>query len=161
MLKLYKKISGNLHYWETWDKNTITAIIHWGVVGEKGESKEMKSSLFSNFRKKVQQETNEKISEGFNEIPEEELKRLVIEYKIENHGTDKDIDKRHRLENKLNEILGWRGLGHCDGGSMGSGTMEVFCFVISFDIAKKVMEAELKHTDFSDYLKISDENMGI
>lgn len=55
-LKLYKNIDGKIQYWETWDVNEKTASVHWGVLGEKGEDKEVKSDLFTNFRKKVQKE---------------------------------------------------------------------------------------------------------
>lgn len=58
------------------------------------------------------------------------------------------------LEDKLNDILGWNGLGYCDGGSIGSGTMEAACFVVNFDIAKRVVEEELKGTEFADYNRI-------
>jgi hypothetical protein len=154
MLKLYKRDSGGLMYWETWDKNSRAGIVHWGNVGEKGESKEVSSGLFSNFRKDIQKEINVKIGEGFIEILEESLDRLVIEYKIEGMGTEEDLAKRHLLESKMNEFLGWRGLGHCDGGSIGSGTMEILCFVVDFNVAKKLIEEELKQTEFSDFSKI-------
>lgn len=69
-------------------------------------------------------------------------------------GDVEDLDKRHRLEDKMNETLGWTGLGMCDGGSIGSGTMEVCCYVVDFDIAKRVIEEDLKGTEFEGYTKI-------
>ena len=57
----------------------------------------------------------------------------------------------------MNETLGWAGLGHCDGGSIGSDTMEVCCFVVDFDIAKSVIEADLQGTEFADFTRIYDE----
>src|SRR5690606_19910390 len=36
MLKLYKLIDNQLHYWETWDKDEKSAIVHWGIVGQRG-----------------------------------------------------------------------------------------------------------------------------
>jgi hypothetical protein len=36
--------------------------------------------------------------------------------------------------------------------------MEVCCFVIDFDIAKKIIEQDLKDTEFADYTRIFDEN---
>jgi len=47
---------------------------------------------------------------------------LEVECKIEGFGTVSDLDKRHKLEGVLNELLGWTGLGHVDGSSIGSGT---------------------------------------
>ncbi|MTH17335.1 WGR domain-containing protein [Flavobacterium sp. LC2016-01] len=154
MLKLYKLTDNQLNYWETWDKDEKTAIVHWGVVGQRGQDKEVKSGLFSNFRKTVQKEINEKLKEGYAEFDEDKLSFLEIEYKIDGFGTEQDLEKRHRLENKLDGILGWTGLGHTDGGSIGSGTMEAGCMVVDFEIAKKVIEVNLKNTEFADYSRI-------
>lgn len=154
MLKLYKSIGNQLYYWETWDKDSKTAIIHWGIVGQKGQTKEVKSSLLSNFRKIVHKEINEKIKEGYTEFSEDKTSFLEIEYIVDGFGTEQDLEKRHRLEEKMDEVLGWTGLGHTDGGSIGSGTMEVGCIVVDFDIAKNVIEESLKGTEFNNYSRI-------
>ena len=154
MLKLYKLIDNQLNYWETWDKDTKTAIVHWGVVGQRGQDKEIKGGLFLNFRKIVQKEIDEKLKEGYTEFDEDKVSFLEIEFKIDGFGTEQDLDKRHRLEERMDEVLGWTGLGNTDGGSSGSGTMEVGCVVVDFDIAKKVIEQDLKNTEFADYTRI-------
>jgi predicted DNA-binding WGR domain protein len=154
MLKLYKAIDNQLNYWETWEQDAKTAVIHWGIVGHRGQNKEIKSGLLSNFEKIVQKEINDKIKDGFAEFDEDDMAFLEVEYKIEGFGSEKDLEKRHKLEEHLNELLGWTGLGHVDGGSMGSGTMEAGCMVVDFDVAKKVIEKDLKNTEFSDYSRI-------
>lgn len=154
MLKLYKLIDNQLHYWETWDKDEQTAIVHWGIVGETGQYKEVKNGFFSNFRKTVQKGIDEKLKDGYAEFNEDNYAFLEIEYEIDGFGTEKDLDKRHRLEEKMNEVLGWTGLGNTDGGSIGSGTMEVGCIVVDFEIAKKVIEEKLKDTEFGNYSRI-------
>ncbi len=58
----------------------------------------------------------------------------------------------------MNETLGWTGLGNCDGGSIGSGTMEVCCFVADFEVAKSVIAANLKGTEFENYTRNYNEN---
>jgi len=158
MLKLYKKIDDKLVYWETWDKDSKTGIVHWGAVGDKGESREIKSGLFSSIRKTIQKEIELKISEGYAEIDDEQNVYLEIEYIIDGFGTDQDLDKRHRLESKMDEVLGWTGLGGTDGGSIGSGTMEVGCVVVDFEIAKNVIEKSLKGTEFENYSRIFNMN---
>jgi hypothetical protein len=158
MLKLYKKVNQEIHYWETWDKNDKTGIVHWGIVGNHGQNKEVKSALFSNFRKQIQKEINEMTTQGFGQVDTDDHYTLLIEYKVNGMGTVEDIEKRTRLQDKMDLVLGWSGLGHCDGGSIGSGTMEVCCFVIDFEIAKRVIEENLKNTEFADYTRIFDEN---
>ncbi len=71
MLKLYKRFDNQLHYWETWEKDEKTAIIHWGLVGLRGQDKEIKGGLFSSFRKTVQKEIEDKLNEGYIEFDEE------------------------------------------------------------------------------------------
>ncbi len=159
MLKLYKEINGVLHYWETWDEDDKTGLVHWGTVGENGEQKKVKSTLLKNFHKIIQQEINEKINEGYEQIDEDDLKFLIIEYKLNSDfGNEEDLEKRHRLEAKMNEDLGWSGIGHCDGGSNGMGTMEVACLVVDFDFAKKFIENKLENTEFSNYNRIYEDN---
>ena len=158
MLKLYKNIDNTLHYWETWDKDDKTGIVHWGIVGQRGEDKEVKSTLLENFRKKIQKEVTAITMDGFDEIDIDDHYTLLIEFKVDGMGTPEDLEKRTRLQDKMDETLGWTGLGHCDGGSIGSGTMEVCCFVVDFEIAKSVIELDLKETEFSNYTRIFDEN---
>ena len=158
MLKLYKRTDNGIHYWETWDKDDKTALVHWGIVGQRGQDKEVKSGFFLNFRKVVQKEIDNLITNGFEEIDIEDHYTLLIEFKVEGMGTPEDVEKRTRLQNRMDSTLGWTGLGNCDGGSIGSDTMEVCCLVVDFDIAKQVIEQDLKNTEFADYVRIFDEN---
>jgi predicted DNA-binding WGR domain protein len=154
MLKLHKLIDGKLHYWEIWDTQEKSAIIHWGKVGEPGESQELKSGFLSDYKKTVQKEISRKRNEGYEEIADDDHAFLEIEYMVDGFGTEEDLDKRHRLEEMMDDFLGWSGLGYCDGGSIGSGTMEVGCVVVDFEIAKKAIEDHLKGTEYADYSRI-------
>lgn len=55
---------------------------------------------------------------GFADVDEDDHRCLLVEYAVGGMGTTRDVDKRHALEGRLNELLGWTGLGHCDGGSI-------------------------------------------
>ena len=154
MIKLYKTLDNELHYWEAWDNENNSATIHWGKVGQKGDSKIIKSRLFSNYFKEIQKESRKKLNSGYVNAEDMNIMFLEIVYSIEGMGNENDLNKRHTLENRINELLGWTGLGHVDGGSIGSGTMEVGCEVVNFDIAKKVIIENLKGSEFSDYKEI-------
>lgn len=152
MLKLYKKIGKETYYWETWDKDKKTAIIHRGVVGSYGENKEINSTIFSYFRKQVQIEIDKVIAEGFNAIDLSDHIILTIEYKTDKKTKSPDAaEKLQKLEQRLNALLGWTGLGHCGGVENGS---SVSCFVVDDKIAKKVIEENLKDTVWGDYKRI-------
>jgi len=151
MLKLYKFTDALKSYWETWDNDGVHTI-HWGTLGTRGSSRELKSSFFKKATSEIQKEIDQRVAEGFR--PVEDHATLLIEFTVDGMGSGADVEKRHRLEERMNETLGWTGLGHCDGGSIGSGTMEVCCLVVDFETAKRVIEADLKDTEFSNYTRI-------
>jgi hypothetical protein len=61
--------------------------------------------------------------------PDDELYPVVIQYRIEGHGTMQDYDRRVKIETLLDDFLSEFDLGYLDGGDIGSGTVNVFCFV--------------------------------
>ena len=144
MLKLYKRDKGKVTaYHEAWI-NGSKIVEHWGQLSRKGKTREHRCQ-----KKLSQQENIERVlasvmSEGFEPIGNDGHSLLLIEYKIEGWGNAEDLTKRHALQDRMDETLGWTGLGHCDGGSIGSGTMDVYCFVVDFDIAKGVIEKDLR-----------------
>ncbi len=156
MLKLYRLTEDKKEYWETWDNDDGSHTVHWGELGTQGESKVVKPSFFKKPQEKIQKEINDLIEKGFHQ-PEHEF-TLMIEYEVDGFGTSDDLDKRTRLQDRMNETLGWTGLGHCDGGSIGSGTMEVCNYVVDFEVAKRVIENDLKGTEFENYTRIYDED---
>ncbi len=97
------------------------------------------------------------VSSGF--LPAEEEFTLLVEFTVDGMSSGEDVAKRHKLEDRLNETLGWTGLGNCDGGSIGSGTMEVCNYVVDVDIAKEVIANDLEGTEFQNYTRIYCEEM--
>ncbi len=153
MQKLYKKSQEALLYQEAWVEGGLL-YHHWGQIGETGEHTAnavkkgaSKSKLIAGALKKARED-------GYSPIDDDDRAVLQIEFKVVGFGTEADFDKRQKLQNRMNETLGWVGIGHCDGGSSGSGTMEVCCYVVDYDIARRVVESDLKGTEFDDYLRI-------
>lgn len=147
MLKLYKDTPEGLVYWETWE-NDRTHTIHWGKVGEVGDSKKLPISLFKNSKRVIRQEIKARRDEGYAE--REELDVLIIQFRLDNWGNSSDLERRQKIESLMNECLGWTGLGHCDGGDIGSGTINIFCLVVDPYAAVVPIVADLtKHDELS------------
>ncbi|HEY6095732.1 MAG TPA: hypothetical protein VIU93_12345 [Gallionellaceae bacterium] len=158
MLKLYRFVGDKKEYWETWDNENGSHTVHWGDLGSRGETKTIKSSLLKKAESIIQEEMDRLVGHGYRPIDDEDHATLLIEFAVDGMGTKEDAEKRHRLEDRMNETLGWTGLGACDGGSIGSGTMEVCNYVVDFDLAKAVIERDLADTEFSNYTRIFDED---
>ena len=158
MLKLCHLTGDQPRYWETWDAGDGTHVVHWGVLGERGESKTVAEAGGQPPEEQIQRDVDQRLEEGYAPADEEDYAVVLIEYPVDGFGTEEYLEKRHRLEDRMNETLGWTGLGACDGGSIGSGTMEVCCLVVDFELARRVIEDDLKDTEFNDYSRIYDED---
>ena len=157
MIKLYKNTDGAGEYWETWDNEDGTHTVHWGALGTRGSSRTVRDRLFKKASRAIQAEIDARTALGFAPVPLAQHAVLLIEYAVEGMGGPADLDKRYRLQDRMNETLGWTGLGHCDGGSIGGGTMEVCNFVVDFALARQVIEKDLAGTEFADFTRIYDE----
>ena len=131
-IKLYKSTSEGILYWEMWGHSGIYTM-HWGKLGDRGQSHDFHSSAFPKAAATVEGERKRRLDEGYREWPK--LTQVVLQYRIEGMGNPKDLKKRHDIEDLMNETLGWTGLGHCDGGDIGKGTINVFCQVVDASVA--------------------------
>jgi hypothetical protein len=153
MVKLYKEVDGKLHYHEAWVHNgNITE--HWGVVGELGQTQKHKLLAEWSEDEGINSVLKGALDDGFQPVELEQHAVLFIEYAISGYGTREDLDKQNRLQERMDEILGWSGLGHCDGGSRGIGTMQVCCLVVDYDTARRLIQSALRASEFADYSRI-------
>ncbi len=160
MIKLYKREpDGRISaYHEVWAEPENRRLIeHWGQLGKKGRTRAHRAKILRSLKNQFDKLLAAPRRNGFAQINPADESTLIVEYPVDGFGTLEDLDKRHALEEALQEILGWTGLGVCDGGSIGSGTMEAVCLVVDFDLAKSVIADALKHTEFEDYSRIHQE----
>jgi hypothetical protein len=150
MVKLYKRSDGRLLYREAWvDGEDV--VEHVGACGERGSISQHPAAGPARQREAIDTITAAAKADGFKTIPETRLIGLVVGKELSGAGTREDLRRRHALEDFLNEVTGWLGLGHCDGGSSGSGSMEAFCLVVDYEIAAEAIARELVASPFSDF----------
>jgi hypothetical protein len=140
MLKLYKRSEAELLYWEAWDSGR-ELVIHEGVVGDTGTSRTVKLRVLEKPQAAIRREAQPFLREGYEEITLDDHTQLVIQYRGE--GTA-GLGKRSAVESVLNETLGWTGNGHCDGGDIGGGKVNVFALVLDPRLATKSILAALR-----------------
>ena len=125
MIKLLKDLVGQLHYWEVWKDGNLL-ITHYGVVGEEGSRFETAVQPNETASKLMRRQAQQKIKDGFYSLKEDDLEEITIRYKLNGFGDENDLDKRHAIQDLMNQVLGWTGNGHCDGGDIGSGEMNIY-----------------------------------
>lgn len=146
-----RKLYHDGKYWEYFDNQDCGITIHWGRIGEVGYKEDVFDKDGLSAKEQVAQQEAQAEAHGYHEIPDEAHHILTIEYSVEGHGTRDDLEKIQALEDRLNETLGWTGLGHCDGFEIGSGAMECFCLVVDAQIGAQVISDDLESTAFSDF----------
>lgn len=149
MIKLYSPAGAPRLYWECWDDGGGRWAIHQGVLGERGALDHVGRKGLRGPRRAAMALAAQKRAEGFAEIPDSAHRVVQVSLPVEGFGAAADLERRHALETLLNEILGWTGLGHCDGGSIGSGSMEAFCLVVDADLGRRVIAEGLDGTQFA------------
>jgi hypothetical protein len=150
-VKLYKRHDGRLLYREAWVDGEHV-VEHVGIYGERGLTSQHEAPGPIRQREVMDAIAKDAKADGFNAVPEARLVGLLVSKEISGAGTKSDLRQRHALEDFLNEVTGWRGLGYCDGGSIGSGSMEAFCLVVDYKIAAEVIERELASLQFNDFI---------
>ena len=157
MIKLYKRMGPDeIRYHEAWvDRDVV--VEHWGAVGSRGATREHPVDSSLGEGASLERVLASARSQGFVHVTLEEHSVLLVEYAIEGMGSPADVEQRYRLQDRLDEILGWVGAGHCDGGSIGSGTMEACCYVVDFAAASSAIARDLAETEFSHYSRIYEE----
>ncbi len=153
MIKLYKGTTSGVLYHEAWSGDcTITE--HWGKLGDLGSTRDHILTEADDPNEVIEAVLAPARANGFTELNDGDLQLLLIEYRIQGMGSTADLDKRQALEDRMNEVLGWVGLGQCEGGNIGYGTMEVCCLVVDFELARSLIEADLAGSVFEDYSRI-------
>lgn len=157
MIRLIKKVDNILLYWEVWEDDKILTV-HYGIIGDTGETEEIKLRLFQNAEKVMEKLAKDKLNEGYKHLDEDELIELVVQYPYEENHMEEALELRYMVEDLMNECLGWTGNGFCDGGDVGSGTINIFNYVIDVEKAFQSTLSELSEGNLLKGVKIAYEN---
>ncbi|MEL6956483.1 MAG: hypothetical protein AAFO88_07570 [Pseudomonadota bacterium] len=160
MFKLYKRDERGVitHYYEVWvEPHNRRIIDHFGPLGEQGEARPHRMKLFRSLERQVEELLGPAREAGFSEVGIEDHTSLVVSYAERGFGDLGDMDKRDALEERLNEILGWTGLGHCDGSSHVDDCLEVACFVLDVELASTAISEGLAGGEFANFTRIYSE----
>jgi predicted DNA-binding WGR domain protein len=145
-VRLYKSEGGGLQYHEAWISGA-KIMEHWGRVGDRGEIRIHDLATGRNDDMALRRILEPVIARGFSEARDDEWSRLTVTMSSCGGDSILQVAKRHAVEDRLDQVLGWTGLGWCDGGSTGSDGADVDCTVINCDIAEIVVKDDLKDTD--------------
>jgi len=154
MIRAYKEVNDDLLYFHIWEEDETNAVFYQGAMGNVGELEHVSAKTPDELTDIINKKIDELNNTDWSGIDDDEYDVLIIEYKIDGDGAEKDHEKRQAVQEKMNEILGLTGVGWCDGGSIGDGTMEICCVVFDYQLAYDIINEDLNETEFEDFSRI-------
>jgi len=160
MFRLFKRdeagtIAG---YHEVWVELKPRRIVeHWGMVGTRGETDAHRIKLFRSLEQQIADLLDPARALGFSEIDPAEYKALIVAYEIGEAWQPDDEEKIRAAEDALTEVLGWTGLGSCEGATVTDTMIEYTCRVLDTDLATARIHEQMTGTEFEDYSRIDQE----
>lgn len=146
MLKLYKKEGDALRYWEAWvHEGELT--VHWGTVGENGETRTMPLPPDEDPDLLVASEAADLVDQGYDEPEPDILVPLVLQYPVQGKGSAHDVAKRDAVDELCTDVLGWTGNGEVEGGELKPGRMNLYLQVMDADVAARTLAEALDDED--------------
>jgi hypothetical protein len=98
LFKLYKKNNDGILYWETWNNDDKTAVVHWGLLGSYGQCRPVTTENISTLKDSINSLIANKIKEGFSEISYDKQFTLAITFKLKTWGHQKTLIGEKSIE---------------------------------------------------------------
>ena len=156
---LYKRDETVLRYHARWPEHGLL-LECWGVVGELGELRERQMPDGASTERAIAEARQSLHARGFATVDMNAYVRLLVEHEVGRTCNAEDADERITLEYRIGALLDQTGLGGTSGGEMWPTSYEVFCFVVDFEIAKRVISADLLSTKYT-HARIYEEDPAI
>lgn len=160
MFRLFKRDdSGKIAaYHEVWVELKPRRIVeHWGMVGTRGDSDTHRIKLLKPLEKQIDDLLDPARALGFAEIEPGDYRTLIVEYLISDVWQRDDALKIRAAEDALTEVLGWTGLGTCEGETLTESAIELTCRVLDPELAEARIREQMAGTEFADYSRIYQE----
>jgi hypothetical protein len=146
VLKLYQRQEDRTLFWETWEREGQTCL-HFGEVGARGETLWFAPELREAIAARLERNAAELRERGYAELAPDEYELLVVQYHAAAWGDLENNSKRIRIENALDECLGWTGNGRCDGTDIAPPLLSINCLVVDSLAALEPIVSMLRRED--------------
>ena len=145
-------------YHEVWVELKPRRIVeHWGMVGTRGETDAHRIKLLRSLENQVDDLLDPARALGFAELEPGDYQTLIVEYPYSDDWRRDDVLKIREVGDALTEVLGWTGLGTCEGETLTETAIELTCRVLDPELAKVRIAEQMAGTEFADYSRMYQE----
>lgn len=157
MIQLTKQNGSDTLYQTIYTEGRLI-VQHQGIVGAwvKAENvKQMRVSRFKRLGVQILRLVEKFERQGYRELNETDYTELVVQFSYEKDQEETALERRHMMEEVINDGLLHTGNGYCEGGDVGSGTTNIFYHVLDVKTAITLIFEEMKARDVQDEPKIA------
>ncbi|MEM9054908.1 MAG: hypothetical protein AAGB16_06245 [Pseudomonadota bacterium] len=152
MFRLYKRDETGrvIAYHEAWAEPRRRRIVeHWGALGDAGQTEVHRIWIFRSLEQQFEAILGPARGIGFGVLEPGDYQTLTISY-----GPETNIEADQAAD-RINEILGWTGLGYCEDDAADAEGLSIICRVVDFDMAQTALSDALAGSDFDGYSHIA------
>ncbi len=157
MILLIKQNGADMLYQTIYTEGRLI-VQHQGIVGEwvrEEDVREVRVSRFKRLGVQILQLIKKFERQGYRELNETDYTELVVQFSYEKDQEETVLERRHMMEEVINDGLLHTGNGYCEGGDVGSGTTNTFYHVLDVEAAIALIFEEMKARDVQDEPKIA------
>lgn len=111
---------------------------HQGIVGawvREEDVREVRVSRFKRLGVQILRLVEEFEHHGYREVNETDYTKLIVQFPYDEGQEVAAIERRHMMEEVIHDGLLHTGNGYCEGGDIGSGTTNIFYYVLDVEAA--------------------------
>lgn len=157
MIQLIKQ-SGTVTLYQTIYTESRLIMQHQGIVGawvREEDVRQMRVSRFKRLGVQILQIVKELERQGYRELNETDYTKLIVQFPYDGGQEVAAIERRHMMEEVIHDGLLHTGNGYCEGGDIGSGTTNIFYYVLDIEAAVALIFEEMKIRDVQGKPKIA------
>ncbi|WP_290719279.1 MULTISPECIES: hypothetical protein [Exiguobacterium] len=123
---------------------------HQGIVGAWVRAEDVRQMRVSRFKRlgvQILQLVEEFERQGYREVNETDYTELVVQFPYDEGQAEAALERRHMMEEMIDEGLLHTGNGYCEGGDIGSGTTNIFYHVLDVEAVVSLIFEGIKEHD--------------
>lgn len=137
MIQLIKQSGSNTLYQTIYTEGRLI-VQHEGIVGAWVRAEDVRVRRVSRFKRlgvQILRLIEEVERQGYHEVNETDYTELVVQFPYDEGQAEAALERRHMMEEMMDEGLLHTGNGYCEGGNIGSGTTSIFYHVLDVEAA--------------------------
>jgi hypothetical protein len=129
-------------FWQIWSRPGVL-VSHRGVIGQRGAVTERAVSSEEAEEAIFHQAVREAEAEGYVALENITHSQVLVNYNVSTWEVEEIESFKNTAQGVIGDVLGWVGIGYCDGFTLGREGLTMWCIVVDHELAVPTLLAGL------------------